>query len=319
MEAKMSSLKLLCAITITGLVPGRSFVQAAPHPYSGPQGGEAGDAANSGGNPQSSTGPSIGQVALQHPQLGLEGLPESGLGIVGNITSGTDDVNAVGKSSSMTDQLAEQLNLTSHWKAPFPPSGSSAQSFEFIADKWQLWHNRLYGGEEGNLHFVKDPFASSNSNNETSARDGESSSTVLKVDYQSGTYRQGGPNSSGGSTFFPFPMELQQEQGLQNISTNIGPRSILLKYDVSFDYNFDFVKGGKLPGIFYGSEERDCSGGNLSNDGECFSIRMMWRENGLGEGESSLPFAESFESRGKSNSYGAFGLSHFVSIRLPPY
>lgn len=278
----MGSLKLLCAVTIAGLVlPGRSFVRAAPHPCPIVQGDEAGS--SSLGSSHQNNARSIGEVALQHPNLGLEGLPQSGLGIIGNVTIGTNNDGSMNPATTRTAQMAKKLNLTSHWEAPFPPAGSSVQAFEFISDKWQLWHNRLYGGEEGNLHFVQNPFLSGNgtsgngdNNSDKQAKDdGGASSTVLKVDYQTGTYRQGGPNSSGGSTFFPSPMEIQDSRT---------SKSILLKYDVSFDYNFDFVKGGKLPGVFYGSEERDCSGGNLSDDAECFSVRMMWRENGMGEG-----------------------------------
>ena len=272
----MGSLKLLCAVTIASLVlPSRSFVRAAPRPYPSAQGDEARSSGNEGDHQNHAR--SIDEVALQHPNLGLDGLPQSGLGIIGNVTSGTDNTGSMNPATITTAQMAETFNLTSHWEAPFPPDGSSVQAFEFISDKWQLWHNRLYGGEEGNLHFVPNPFTSSNgtSSDEQTEGDGEAASTVLKVDYQTGTYRQGGPNSSGGSTFFPFPMEIQ------NSSTS---KAILLKYDVSFDTNFDFVKGGKLPGIFYGSEERDCSGGNLSDEAECFSVRMMWRENGMGEG-----------------------------------
>lgn len=276
----MTAFKVISAVAITSLVlPQRSFVEAVPRPSPESPSGETGSQVNQ------ATAGSIGQVALQHPQLGLDTLPETGLGIVGNITTGASDAESTAGSMT-TAQLAQALNLTSHWVAPFPPLGSSVKAFDFLVDKWQLWHNRLYGGEEENLHFVNDPFTSSNNASSNSSgfstADSRAATSVLKVDYQTGTYRQGGANSSGGSTFFPYPMELQ------TLSPTSMKKSLLLKYDVSFDYNFDFVKGGKLPGIFYGSEERDCSGGNLSNDGECFSVRMMWRDNGLGEGKSKF-------------------------------
>ncbi|KAG0259334.1 hypothetical protein BGZ95_004714 [Linnemannia exigua] len=56
-----------------------------------------------------------------------------------------------------------------------------------------------------------------------------------------------------------------------------GPKSryIRLEYQMMFQPGFKWVKGGKLPGILMGSEQ----GCNES----CFSTRMMWRANGMGE------------------------------------
>ncbi|QFR39071.1 hypothetical protein A9Q91_02445 [Candidatus Gracilibacteria bacterium 28_42_T64] len=48
-----------------------------------------------------------------------------------------------------------------------------------------------------------------------------------------------------------------------------------LTYKVKFDTDFDFVKGGKLPGFCGG----DCSRGGLDTDNG-FSTRFMWRTNG---------------------------------------
>lgn len=39
------------------------------------------------------------------------------------------------------------------------------------------------------------------------------------------------------------------------------------------------MKGGKLPGLYGG--KKSCTGGDPAND--CFSTRLMWRENGQGE------------------------------------
>jgi hypothetical protein len=53
-----------------------------------------------------------------------------------------------------------------------------------------------------------------------------------------------------------------------------------LRYQVRFAPDFDFVKGGKLPGLFGGEAPRGCI-----PDGEAsgFSARLMWREGGAGE------------------------------------
>lgn len=53
-----------------------------------------------------------------------------------------------------------------------------------------------------------------------------------------------------------------------------------LRYQVRFEPGFDFVRGGKLPGL-YGGEAP--SGGEDANGKNGFSMRLMWRENGQGE------------------------------------
>jgi hypothetical protein len=56
----------------------------------------------------------------------------------------------------------------------------------------------------------------------------------------------------------------------------------MLEYDVFFPRGFDFHKGGKLPGLFGGNFM--CSGSKVTPNGRnCFSARLMWRPNGIGE------------------------------------
>ncbi|KAF9960270.1 hypothetical protein BGZ70_008641 [Mortierella alpina] len=61
-------------------------------------------------------------------------------------------------------------------------------------------------------------------------------------------------------------------------------RYIRLEYQMFFKPGFKWVKGGKLPGILLGSEKgcnAGCSGGGSAEG--CFSTRMMWRKDGMGE------------------------------------
>jgi hypothetical protein len=59
--------------------------------------------------------------------------------------------------------------------------------------------------------------------------------------------------------------------------------SCSLSYSVFFPPNFDFVKGGKLPGVCFGSKGRECStGGKWSKDAGSF--RVMFREKGAAIG-----------------------------------
>ncbi|PWN50341.1 hypothetical protein IE53DRAFT_315976 [Violaceomyces palustris] len=87
------------------------------------------------------------------------------------------------------------------------------------------------------------------------------------------------PGSSpvGGSQFYALTSSL-------NLST---ATRVTLNYSVLFPLTYDFVKGGKLPGLYGGSE--GCSGGNSASD--CWSSRMMWRGQGLGELYLYLPQA----------------------------
>ena len=54
-----------------------------------------------------------------------------------------------------------------------------------------------------------------------------------------------------------------------------------LKYGVTFSHDFNWVKGGKLPGLCGGPES--VTGGNPANGRNGFSARLMWRADGRGE------------------------------------
>jgi hypothetical protein len=54
-----------------------------------------------------------------------------------------------------------------------------------------------------------------------------------------------------------------------------------LSYTLRFDPEFEFVKGGKLPGLSGGPES--VTGGRPANGTNGFSARLMWRRDGRGE------------------------------------
>ncbi|ESA33636.1 polysaccharide lyase [Leptolyngbya sp. Heron Island J] len=64
-----------------------------------------------------------------------------------------------------------------------------------------------------------------------------------------------------------------------------------LTYYVRFANGFDFVKGGKLPGLFGGT---GASGGSIPNGTDGFSARLMWRQNGQGEVYAYMPTSENY-------------------------
>jgi polysaccharide lyase-like protein len=62
-----------------------------------------------------------------------------------------------------------------------------------------------------------------------------------------------------------------------------------LTYQVRFPEGFDFVKGGKLPGLFGGTVT---SGQRIPDGTNGFSTRYMWRADGAGEVYAYLPTSE---------------------------
>jgi hypothetical protein len=91
-------------------------------------------------------------------------------------------------------------------------------------------------------------------------------SSMLQVFYPKGSVN---PKSKpqGGSQFYAAPLDLRHA------------RSVTFAYSVFFPSDFEWVKGGKLPGLYGG--RTGCSGGDAADD--CFSTRMMWRRGGAGE------------------------------------
>ncbi|MFB2893577.1 polysaccharide lyase [Aerosakkonemataceae cyanobacterium BLCC-F50] len=92
---------------------------------------------------------------------------------------------------------------------------------------------------------------------------------------------------------------------------NMQPRDALrLSYYVRFSHNFDFVKGGKLPGLFGGTVN---TGGKIPDGTNGFSTRYMWRRNGDGEVYAYLPTSsEHGTSLGRGNWQFKPGNWHFI-------
>ena len=132
-------------------------------------------------------------------------------------------------------------------------------------EEWiQQWGVRKRGkwGFE-NISFVKDP----------SGR----FSQVLRVRYPSGSASPSVSrknNVSIGGAQFCADLRMSPKNSLR------------LSYYLRFSKNFDFVKGGKLPGLFGGTE---ISGGKIPDGTNGFSTRFMWRRNGDGEVYAYLP------------------------------
>ncbi|MEO1300568.1 MAG: polysaccharide lyase, partial [Cyanobacteria bacterium J06636_16] len=143
-----------------------------------------------------------------------------------------------------------------------------------------------------------DSFSSSDWMNDWGVRDGKSwglsdtmeivpssqgkSGQALRVSYPAGSgspsiSRRKGGVLGGGQFYADLDLDPQDE--------------LRLSYDVRFSENFDFVKGGKLPGLFGGEGN---SGGNIPDGTDGFSTRLMWRGDGDGEVYAYLPTSENY-------------------------
>lgn len=67
--------------------------------------------------------------------------------------------------------------------------------------------------------------------------------------------------------------------------------ALRLSYYVRFSKDFDFVKGGKLPGLYGGTGN---SGGDIPDGTDGFSTRFMWRRHGDGEVYAYLPNSKKY-------------------------
>lgn len=141
-------------------------------------------------------------------------------------------------------------------------------------EQWQVKNKGSWGWE--NLEIIAD---------ETGKFD-----RIIRVRYPAGSSsprasrREGAP--LGGSQFYA-DLGIESQERLR------------LSYFVRFSDNFDFVKGGKLPGLFGGSGN---SGGDTPDGTDGFSTRYMWRKQGAGELYAYLPTSDEYgTSIGRGN------------------
>ncbi|KAG6880321.1 hypothetical protein C0992_011070 [Termitomyces sp. T32_za158] len=195
------------------------------------------------------------------------------------------------------EQIAAQYGLTSSTTLPFPSATQNAKDTDsFVVSRWSLGKSRIQDNPD-HLAFVDDPFPSTSGVNSTGP--------VLEVTYPENSFG----SSNSGTQFI----------NLWNASDGSSFQSMLLSYEVAFDAGFNWVKGGKLPGLRGGLNSTGCSGGNQADGKECFSTRLMWREDGEGEVYAYIPTPNNLCSSdgvicnpdfGTSLQRGAFG---FVS------
>ncbi|KZV89729.1 hypothetical protein EXIGLDRAFT_740920 [Exidia glandulosa HHB12029] len=175
---------------------------------------------------------------------------------------------ALAATPTPPEAIASQYTLTASTAYSFPTlsSSSSSDAGAFLVQNWGLSQGRVQQNAD-NLAFVPDDFSSS------SGSAASANGTALSATYPAGSYSHG----TGGAQFY----------ALFNGSSN--QQAMLLSYELAFDENFDFVKGGKLPGTRGGPSTVQCDGGKPATGHNCFSARLMWRTGGAGEVYAYIP------------------------------
>ncbi|KAG6866365.1 hypothetical protein C0991_005286 [Blastosporella zonata] len=174
------------------------------------------------------------------------------------------------------DQLVADYGLSTSTSLPFPSATqSTTDAQKLIVQNWSLGKGAIQTNPD-NLAFVTDPFPTKPvsvgpSKNVTGP--------VLQTTYPQGSYS----SDTGGAQFY----------NLWNATAGSNFQTMMVTYEVAFDNFFDWVKGGKLPGL-RGSTKSNlggCSGGKEkeSTTSSCFSTRLMWRKSGSGEIYASIP------------------------------
>ncbi|KAJ7188249.1 polysaccharide lyase family 14 protein [Mycena filopes] len=185
--------------------------------------------------------------------------------------------------------LAAQFSLTTSTTLPFPTATqSSGDAQSQIVSEWSLSKGRIQNGAS-DLAFVDDPFPKSPAPGTTA-----SAGPVLQVTYPAGSFS----GNTGGAQFY----------NLWNTTQSSGFQSMVLSYEIAFDEDYDWVKGGKLPGLRGGTPD-GCSGGNKSDGFECFTTRLMWRPNGAGEVYAYIPSPDNLCNEKNVQCNDEFGIS----------
>lgn len=173
-------------------------------------------------------------------------------------------------SVETASQDNSQANLTSPTTSTSPTSsitwvGSLAAS-DWL-DQWGVQDDKSWG-LDSNIVIMDDP--------------DQRFEKIMQVAYPAGSAspsvsRESGVAIGGAQFYADLPIPAQEQ--------------LTLSYFVRFSEDFDFVKGGKLPGLYGGT---GASGGNIPDGTDGFSTRIMWRRDGDGEMYAYLPTSEGY-------------------------
>ncbi|KIY68782.1 polysaccharide lyase family 14 protein [Cylindrobasidium torrendii FP15055 ss-10] len=162
--------------------------------------------------------------------------------------------------STTTSQVSSTTSKPTAWAAP--------------RDMVDLSPFTVLGGNTRSLNVVTGiPSAASSTTAYTIADAAQptawaNDSAVIRAFYPKGSINPGNKEHPyGGGQFYATPLDVEEA------------RNLTMSYSTFFPQDFEWVQGGKLPGLYGG--HTGCSGGN--DAGTCWSTRLMWRKDGEGE------------------------------------
>ena len=175
--------------------------------------------------------------------------------------------------SSNKEKAAQKLEMESKNKKPVVPyvaPESYVWEGKFSEDwkaKWDLMPDKNFGLDQ-NITYME-----------------EDGVNFIRVKYPEGSISSGQHKKTGS------PLG-----GAQFYKTSDMPvvDEYELSYKVRFSPNFDFVKGGKLPGLYGG--DRNASGQRIPDGKTGWSTRFMWRAKGVGEVYTYMPSSKNHGS-----------------------
>src|SRR4051794_14105304 len=103
--------------------------------------------------------------------------------------------------------------------------------------------------------------------------------SYLRITYPAGSYAPSGapPAPVGGTQFYGAVL---------HTNGNSPHDALTLQYSLRFPSNYNFVIGGKLPGLYGGTGN---TGTDYPTGTDGFTTRFMWRQDGAGEAYPFLP------------------------------
>lgn len=137
---------------------------------------------------------------------------------------------------------------------------------------------------------------------------------VLRLRFPAGSYRPGAEGAPRGGAGFLAPL-LRAPHNTASGTAAKPVEAACLSYRLRFPENFDFVKGGKLPGLYGGDAP---SGGEAADGSGGFSMRLMWRRGGALEAYAYVANSPTGEaaSIGRGSAFAMPGRWASISIEL---
>ncbi|GAA5978055.1 hypothetical protein JCM5350_007382 [Sporobolomyces pararoseus] len=183
--------------------------------------------------------------------------------------SSTIDSSPAPITSSTSASTTPTPSSKNSWEVPSDFSGNLTRALGSKRWSWGTKNAKLVESVPASAWATPSPSLSLSTNQAAVASAVDlSNGPAMQVTFPKGSINPANKKApTGGVGLYISPLDLSK-------ATNVS-----LEYSVFFPADFDFVKGGKLPGMYGG--HKGCSGGQDSED--CFSTRLMFRTGGKGE------------------------------------